>query len=623
MNYNWKFRTIITIPVILFSFFIFAFSEQNLSVASMGMALFLLESGTAGLIVMNLLQTGRIRLFSGESIPDTSDRDASLRYFRRIGGTPLYVLINFLFLALLYIAAMDAYLVVGQGVEMIYTLVFSGLVFSCVMLTASFAYVILDKLIITFLYRHNVYTYPEDLEEKRQKSKNIIIPLFMSFMSLLFASSLIVLRLLNTDMSGGNTLEKLKEVLLSATPFFVLFLLIEVPLVFIWARGTAQLYGQINQRLREMVSHEKDLTKRINICSVDEMSTLSHRINLFSDFIRDHMVETGNMFNRLNSTQNNLSENINLSTGMIREISDHIGVLTGNVEEEYRMVRDTLETGRKLIDDLHRIALNVESQSVSVSESSAAVEEMIASITEVSRRTSNVKEKTRELTTIFAAGQEKINQTVKSVSNVVTFSKSLMDINNIISDIAAQTNLLAMNAAIEAAHAGDAGRGFSVVSDEIRKLAENTSAHTRTSGDNLKRILSEIDVSLKVAEETGFIFNRMKEGITLIDNESFSISETMVEHDKANKLVLEQLSTTIRISEELNGSAAEITHKGNSMLSSLLSLEENAGQSSNRCGDVKLRNNEVKNNMEELLVLSGDTDEISRKTMELVRSFKV
>nr|WP_246433872.1 methyl-accepting chemotaxis protein [Spirochaeta isovalerica] len=248
---------------------------------------------------------------------------------------------------------------------------------------------------------------------------------------------------------------------------------------------------------------------------------------------------------------------------------------------------------------------------------------MIASISEVSRRTANVKEKINDLSEIFSRGEERVNKTVESVSTVVTYSKSLLEINNLISGIAAQTNLLAMNAAIEAAHAGDAGRGFSVVADEIRKLAENTATHTKTSSENLKQIIKEIDTSLKVAEETGTIFREMKVDLSQIDDESLSISETMIEHDRANKLVLEQLSSTNVIADKLNQGAGYISEKGKSMLDALISLEEYSAQSFEHCTGVNNRNNIIRQHIEELVTLSSETDEIKRKTMLLVNSFRV
>ena len=458
---------------------------------------------------------------------------------------------------------------------------------------------------------------------KRQRSKHIIIPLFMTVMSLIFASSLTILQLLVINSEGMSSLELIKNIFVSSIPYFLVFLGVAVPLVLRWAKNTSLLYKIVNDRLEEMVSSEKDLTKRINISSVDEFATLSHRINKFSDIICDHLQETGDMFGNLNVYQNELFENVSKSSESVTDIADNIVSLTENINNENASVKRALTTGQLLGDNLSVIVSHVDEQSKSVSESSAAVEQMIASISEVSGRTGTVKQRTRDIADIFGTGQEKIDQTVLSVSNVVDFSKSLIEINSLISGIAAQTNLLAMNAAIEAAHAGDAGRGFSVVADEIRKLAENTAIHTKTSSDNLRKILSEIDISLKVAEETGQIFNKMKEGIQMIDNETHSISESMVEHDKANKLVLEQLMDTKNMTEKLNSITATISDQERSMIESLKTLEQYSDISMENCNEITQKNTTVQYNVNELISIAEKTGNIANNTMNLVKSFKV
>lgn len=623
MSYKIKFRIIISCPVILYSIFSAVLYFQNVGKSLNMVLIFITVSALLTMALANIINTKKGTLFSIGKIPSKDDGESFHRYFKSLGSTPLLTLVSYVVLGILNAVILSVFLINFTDVGIIKSYVFSAFSLSSILLCISFSYVFLDQLIIKFLDSAALAHYPPALLVSRQKSKGIIIPTFMTLMSLLFASTLIMLHLFNLDLVFASNMDIFTEIAGASIPYLILFLVIEIFLVYVWAKNTSLLYKLVNNRLGEMVSNEKDLTKRINICSVDEMGLLSSRINQFSEIIQEHMVDTGDMFSHLRDNQEILFKNINTSSVSVTDISNYITSLTDNVEQEYQMVKETLETGQSLIGNLTEVVGDVKSQSDSVSESSAAVEEMIASISEVSQRTAKVKDKTSDLAKIFATGQEKIEQTVRSVSTVVHFSKSLIEINNLISGIAAQTNLLAMNAAIEAAHAGDAGRGFSVVADEIRKLAENTALHTKTSSENLKQILSEIDVSLKVAEETGSIFTAMKEGITLIDDETYSIAESMVEHDKANKQVLEQLSRTRNITEKLTSETSTISSQGNSMLKAMVTLEENSGKSFEDCTAVNKRNNDVKKNIQELLTLSKETGDISRKTMALVQSFKV
>jgi len=619
-----RFRlNVITIPALVNSAITLILYSQFLRNGTGNALLVIIAQAVLVPVILNIILSGKVKLFDEKAIPPKKEKEKYEKYLKILSSSPLKTLEIVLLISLVSITVLALYLVFFTSIGSIYVIAYSILVLACLMLSAGFSYILLDNLIIMFLSSRGLFVYSDTMLIQRQKSKHIIIPLFMTFMSLLFASSLTLLLLLKIDTTAMASVDLIKTILISSTPYYLVFLGVAAPLVLRWAKNTSLLYRIVNNRLEEMVSSEKDLTKRINISSVDEFATLSHRINKFSDIICDHLQKTGSMFENLNSYQNELFENVSKSSDSVTDIADNITSLTDTINDESESVKAALETGMLLSQNLSQIVNHIDEQSKSVSESSAAVEEMIASISEVSGRTGNVKGKTREISQVFEVGQEKIEKTVSSVSNVVEFSKSLIEINTLISGIAAQTNLLAMNAAIEAAHAGEAGRGFSVVADEIRKLAENTAIHTKTSSDNLKKILSEIDISLTVAEETGQIFNKMKEGIQIIDNETISISESMVEHDTANKLVLEQLMDTKNMTGNLTNIAVTISDQEKSMMKSLQILEVNSDNSIKHCREISVKNTTVKDNVTNLISIAGKTGEISNNTMDLVKSFKV
>ena len=624
MNIKTQFRLgIITAPAVANSLLLLLMYNQFLKTGTGQVLIIIIVQAILTPLVLNIILNNKVRLFDNACIPSSEEKESYENFLSTISSSPLKILLIFLISSLLNIGIISIYLMNFTDVNGIYVAVFSGLVQACFMLSAGLSYILLDNLIVHFLSEANLFICSDTMLLKRQKSKHIIIPSFMTLMSLLFASSLTFLIFLSHGDAQMESIDLLKSIIIKSAPYTIAFIAVAISLVLIWAKNSSLLYKIVNDRLAEMVSDEKDLTKRINISSVDELATMSHRINKFSDLICDHLKKTGHMFGSMKSYQNSLFENITKSSESVHEIGEGINNLTETIENEYESVKAALHTGQSLGENLDMIFNKVEMQSESVTESSAAVEEMIASIREVSQRTSKVKIKTKEITGVFTEGQEKINLTVSSVSNVVEFSKSLIEINSLISGIAAQTNLLAMNAAIEAAHAGDAGKGFSVVADEIRKLAENTAIHTKTSSENLRKILSEIDISRKVAEETGKIFSEMKDGIEIIDNETVSITESMVEHDVANKQVLDQLLNTKEMTENLNTLTATISEQGKSMQEALTLLENNSSHSFENCKEISRKNETVSENVDELISITQKTDVISNKTMDLVKSFKV
>jgi len=583
----------------------------------------LINSNLINLVILflasNIILNPLIKSFK-TNIPELKNNiDEYKKYIDKLGAVPLRSLAVFLFLTI-GIIIYNSTSLQGRGLDKTTADAYAGLMIAIGMVSSSFIYVLFDKLVSLCLYTNGVNDYPAGLKSNRQQSKSIIIPVFISIMSILSTFFILYIALTNLPIGTINVIGFVVKATLP--PLIIIFIFITA-LIVLWSTSTESLFNNINGRLNKMISDDKDLTTRITISSVDELGLISHRVNRFSDIIAEHMVETKKMFAVQNHHQEELSQSIVASTENVHEIDAKIDENINLVKENDKIVNLTLSTGRELIQSSSDVAVQVDVQTSNVTESSAAVEEMIASVKEVTKRTGIVKERTNELTLDFQEGQNKIQATINSVNSVVTLSKSLLDINKIISGIAARTNLLAMNAAIEAAHAGDAGRGFSVVASEIRNLAESTAQQTKTSTENLNKVLEEINTSVTIAMDTGKTFEKMKSSLTVVENETYSIAEAMEEHDKANNEVLQQLTSTNDLALKLNDLSSKLTTQGQEMLDFLEQLEESSRKSMKNALDIKEYNEQVTQAMEDLNQLSVKTDETNKETLELVNSFKL
>jgi iron only hydrogenase large subunit-like protein len=188
-----------------------------------------------------------------------------------------------------------------------------------------------------------------------------------------------------------------------------------------------------------------------------------------------------------------------------------------NVEELNRQLQEHIKSASELIEGINNLInkLNtaISSQAETIANSSMATEKMIDSIRDTSNLSRSKQENIKVLIENTNKSQESMRSTIQSVDDISKSVDGIAQARKIISAIAANTNLLSMNAAIESAHAGEAGRGFGVVAGEIRRLSESTRENSRNIAQTLKNIIDGIAVTEKQSDDTGSRINSMSKEI--------------------------------------------------------------------------------------------------------------
>ncbi|MCL1927275.1 MAG: methyl-accepting chemotaxis protein [Treponema sp.] len=215
----------------------------------------------------------------------------------------------------------------------------------------------------------------------------------------------------------------------------------------------------------------------------------------------------------------------------------------------------------------------IDKQATAVSQSSSAVEQMNASIVSVSNVLAENNKVMNSLLSASNEGTAGIQKVTEIMKTLVKNSEGLQDANRMIQTIAAQTNLLAMNAAIEAAHAGQYGKGFAVVSDEIRKLAENSSKQGKYITKILKDLQDEIS---SVTVFVGQSQNEFEKIATLVDqarNQEQAIRNAMNEQETGSAQILQATHQIQEVTYEVRDGAGKITASSSLILSGVTDLE--------------------------------------------------
>ena len=257
------------------------------------------------------------------------------------------------------------------------------------------------------------------------------------------------------------------------------------------------------------------------------------------------------IFNGLNQPENCHHYQISIIQQSKQRSAELASNLDDKIQESSQLVGDSTTLFEELLAETGK-------RGETVTECSVVLQHMISSVLHLN---SMIQEKKKSIIQLEEASLDRISllkSTVGSIEQVVDSVAKVQEFNKTIHDIAESTNLLAMNAAIEAAHAGDRGLGFAVVSGEIRKLAEQTGTNAKNIENDLQRITREINDSMNITRETSAQIENVMEQFSGIADSFRELSDDIqtVAHDTSH---VEQSIAT------MNGSSEKMIHFGEEM----------------------------------------------------------
>nr|WP_153038882.1 methyl-accepting chemotaxis protein [Campylobacter sputorum] len=255
----------------------------------------------------------------------------------------------------------------------------------------------------------------------------------------------------------------------------IVFIVLTLGIVILVLTFLFKPLNRLGLMIKDLAVGEGDLTKRVNITGKDEIAKIGKDVNTFIQKIQTLIVNSKATSSENASVANELSQT-SLAVGK-------------KVEEESAVVNNVTKDGEKIIQDISVSVENAETNSKELSKANDSLESIKNDMVKLNYILSGIAQKEIELS-------QKLNQTSRNTEEVKT-------VLTVINDISDQTNLLALNAAIEAARAGEAGRGFAVVADEVRKLAEKTQKSLDEINTTINLVVQSVnDASSQMEEST-------------------------------------------------------------------------------------------------------------------------
>jgi methyl-accepting chemotaxis protein len=358
-----------------------------------------------------------------------------------------------------------------------------------------------------------------------------------------------------------------------------------------------------------------DLSLRSSDLSKNELGEMTRSFNHMLDSLNDFFHQLQTQMGILEEGGLELAANMEETSAAVQQIQANINSNKKHIEIQKSSVDSTVASVEQIARNIENQDKQISNQGTQIINSSSAVEEMVAQMSSLSESTDKASIYMSNLSQSSKAGENNMNEVAQMLREIESKSQELEAANSIISGIAAQTNLLAMNAAIEAAHAGEAGRGFAVVSDEIRKLAEQSTGQSKQINTSITEIKTSIHDVVQSSETTTHSFHTIMENVEQVDLITQEIKVAMTEQVEGSAQILNSLKEMRSISIEVDNGSKEMTQGNRSIQASITGLIDVTRVVGEAMSEIELGINEINNSVVAISTLS----EKNKNSITLVR----
>ena len=367
------------------------------------------------------------------------------------------------------------------------------------------------------------------------------------------------------------------ELLGSMIAICVIALLVAVVIGILVIKSAIKPLQVVGGSMNEISKGHADLTRRLDSAGAqDELGMVVGGFNSFVAKLQEIISDLKKSKNDLRGYGDQLSNLVQKNADFLTDMLSGIKRVEDEVGIQHDKVGSTVSAVDRISESVNGLRELLRNQDESVEQASSAVTEMISSIQSVSNSIQHMASEFGNLRGGVDSGIEQQRKVNVQIQQIEEQSKMLNEANSVISSIANQTNLLAMNAAIEAAHAGEAGQGFAVVADEIRKLSENSSAQSKKIGQQLKGILSSISSVVASSDLADKSFVAVMDKINATGDMVREIKYAMDEQATGSKQIGQALSAMNQATTQVKNASEDVDGARKDIINDVTSLKQSS-----------------------------------------------
>ncbi|MCG8571129.1 MAG: methyl-accepting chemotaxis protein [Spirochaetes bacterium] len=403
----------------------------------------------------------------------------------------------------------------------------------------------------------------------------------------------------------------------------IFFILVQIIGFLIIMRTIIKPITDTGKNLEMLSAADADLTLQMEVRTKDEIGKVAESFNFFIGKLRTLVADVKDAVKHTNDINSNVSASIEETSSASEQIGANLDSIGKQLESLDTNISSTVTAIEQIAANIDSMDNQIDDQSAMVEESSAAITQMMASLNSVANVTQAKKETTAALAEVAEEGRMKIIATSDVFKQVVKQIQNIQEMATTINDIASKTNLLSMNASIEAAHAGESGKGFAVVAEEIRKLADSASQSSQKISQHIQDITDSVTKTDENVAATSHAFDSIMKEITDTVNAFSEIESSVSELNNGGKQILDASDHISTITANIRSGSKEVQEGTRSIANSSDELRNISANATAGMSEALSGTKEIIVSMQQMVKLAEELNQIVAELSEKFGQFKV